>query len=74
MTEDFLRSAAEEALDHDYWEEFDDEPVCHYCRGEKVGAYGVDWDNPDPLWYIDGEVITCPCCLGSGLAKDCRFW
>ena len=68
--------------------EYDDEPdcmcgdnecpqcnkSCHYCGGDGCGAYGDDWDNPNPLWYKDGEIIDCPCCHGSGLAKDCTFW
>ena len=49
-------------------------PDCHHCGGEGYGAYGDTWDNPDPLWYRDGEIIKCPCCGGSGKAKDCTFW
>lgn len=50
-------------------------PCCHYCGGEGWGIIGVDWDTDDAInGPYDGEVEKCPCCHGSGLAKDCTFW
>ena len=35
----------------------------------------LDWDSDDPInGPYDGESERCPCCHGSGLAKDCTFW
>lgn len=48
---------------------------CHYCGGEGYGMVGCDWDSSDPInGPYDGEIEDCPCCGGSGLAKDCTFW
>jgi hypothetical protein len=64
----------------DYQEiEYDDDgnPTheCYYCRGEGWGVVGCDWDSDDPInGPYDGDVQRCPCCHGSGLAKDCTFW
>lgn len=44
---------------------------CWHCRG--AGFTGDDWDV-DPLWDCPGTVMRCPCCGGSGKAKDCWFW
>lgn len=47
---------------------------CHYCGGEGWGIRGHDWPNDDPINDPDGETERCPCCHGSGQAKDCTFW
>jgi hypothetical protein len=54
----------------------DDEPAtCHYCDGEGYGIVGTDWDSDDPInGPYDGDIQRCPCCHGSGEAKDCTFW
>jgi len=52
----------------------DEEKWCHYCGGEGWGIEGHDWDCDDPLWISPGTVRQCPCCHGSGLARDCTFW
>lgn len=57
----------------------DDCPICdttcHYCGGEGWGIVGCDWDSDDPInGPYDGETQKCPCCHGSGKAKDCTFW
>lgn len=50
-------------------------PACHYCRGEGWGFVGTDWDAADPVnGPYPGEAEECPCCGGSGRAKDCTFW
>lgn len=50
-------------------------PSCHYCGGEGWGIVGCDWDSDDPInGPYDGEIQRCPCCGGSGMAKDCTFW
>jgi DnaJ-class molecular chaperone len=54
--------------DDDYLAEEDD---CHYCGGDGF-MDGSELD--DPMWYIEGTMYPCPCCNGSGLAKDCTFW
>jgi len=60
-----------------FWEPVDEDidELCHYCQGEKWGIVGVHWDSDDPInGPYDGEIEPCPCCGGSGLAKDCVFW
>ena len=48
---------------------------CHYCGGAGWGFVGTDWDSDDPVnGPYDGESEKCPCCGGSGKAKDCTFW
>ena len=48
---------------------------CHYCGGDGWGIVGTDWDSDDPInGPYDGAIERCPCCHGSGLAKDCVFW
>jgi hypothetical protein len=48
---------------------------CHYCGGDGWGIVGTDWDTDDAInGPYDGEVQRCPCCHGSGKAKDCTFW
>ncbi len=60
--------------------EFDDDDPdrefnCWHCGGEGWGIIGDDWDSSDPInGPYDGEVQRCPCCGGSGDAKDCTFW
>ena len=70
-------------MDDDYDEEqegewFDGDPDdqrCHYCDGEGWGIVGCDWDTDDAInGPYDGEIQRCPCCHGSGDAKDCCFW
>lgn len=53
---------------------YDDEPGfeddCHHCGGEGW----VDGTDEDPPWHgWNHPMIDCPCCGGSGHAKDCRF-
>jgi len=48
---------------------------CTECGGEGWGVLGSDFSNDDPLWNgPDGQVIRCPNCHGSGLAKDMTYW
>ena len=48
---------------------------CHYCGGDGWGIVGTDWDTDDAInGPYAGEIEECPCCHGSGLAKDCTFW
>jgi DnaJ-class molecular chaperone len=48
-----------------------DERSCHFCDGDGV----VDGERMgNPLWYSADHVYMCPCCHGSGAAKDCTFW
>ena len=48
---------------------------CHYCGGDGFGIIGVDWDSDDAInGPYDGEIEQCPCCSGTGDAKDCVFW
>ena len=51
--------------------DLDRESDCHVCGGE-----GLVWgsDLGDPLWYDPEELHDCPCCGGSGDAKDCSYW
>lgn len=52
-----------------------EELECWHCCGEGWGIVGTDWDSDDPInGPYNGEVEWCPCCHGSGLAKDCTFW
>ena len=57
----------------DDWSD-DDERACWQCRGEGWGIVGVDWDALEPGWDMDGDIQQCPCCGGSGDAKDCTYW
>ena len=53
----------------------DEDNLCHYCGGEGWGIVGTDCDSGDPInGPYDGETEKCPCCHGSGKAKDCTFW
>jgi hypothetical protein len=59
--------------------EYDDDGnpthLCHYCRGDGWGIIGTDWDCDDAInGPYDGQSERCPCCHGSGLAKDETFW
>ncbi len=49
---------------------YDSEPLCVICAGEGIvdGSDHYDWDEDE---Y--GELVTCPSCHGSGLAKDMTF-
>lgn len=49
-----------------------DEPACSVCSGEGFGYY--DDFGLDPLWYGFDELVNCPSCGGSGLAKYMRYW
>ncbi len=58
-----------------FGDDFDEDRFCHYCDGEGFGIVGTDWDCSDGVnGPYDGEVERCPCCGGSGMAKDCAFW
>lgn len=67
---------AEEPDDLREDDEYDDgEHACWHCGGEGWGIVGDDWDSDDPInGPYDGEVERCPCCHGTGNAKDCTFW
>ena len=48
---------------------------CWQCGGEGWGIIGLNWTCDDPInGPHDGDIETCPCCNGSGLAKDCTYW
>lgn len=47
---------------------------CWQCGGEGWGVRGDDWMNDDPVNDADGVIERCPCCHGSGKAKDCCYW
>ena len=48
---------------------------CHYCHGEGWGVIGCDWDSDDAInGPYPGQIQKCPCCHGTGKAKDCTFW
>jgi hypothetical protein len=49
----------------------DDSGRCHVCLGEGI-VFGDEMDDPD--WYEPGKLYNCPCCRGSGDAKDCTYW
>lgn len=52
-----------------------DHERCWQCDGEGWGIVGEDWESDDPInGPYDGETERCPCCNGSGNAKDCRYW
>jgi hypothetical protein len=53
-------------------EDIDPRKECHYCGGEGGGF--VEDFGLDPLLYGFREYVNCPCCKGSGLAKDETFW
>ena len=44
---------------------------CHECLGDGY-VFGDDMGDPD--WYEPGKTYRCPCCNGSGDAKDCTYW
>lgn len=48
--------------------------LCHYCDGDGYGTVGIEFPCDDPLWEAEGTFKKCPCCHGSGKAKDCTFW
>lgn len=48
---------------------------CTECGGDGWGILGCDFCNIDPLWDgPDGQIVECPNCHGSGLAKDMTYW
>jgi hypothetical protein len=55
----------------DDWEHDDGQDHCHFCGGE---GWVMGDDLDDPLWYDRDAAYKCPCCHGSGDAKDCTFW
>ena len=67
---------------YDYEDELDDENdegydpenrPCWQCGGEGWGVIGDKF--PSRYGGLDnGEVVDCPCCGGTGLAKDCTYW
>jgi hypothetical protein len=66
--------------DFDYCSD-DERDQCWQCGGDGYLIAGVDIDLDDPVNNCDwsmgvdaGEVGKCPCCHGSGLAKDCTYW
>lgn len=59
----------------------DEQELCWQCGGDGYMVAGVDIDLDDPVNNCDwsmgcdaGEVGKCPCCHGSGKAKDCTYW
>jgi hypothetical protein len=53
----------------------DEDELCWQCNGDGWVIVGVDWDTDDAInGPYDGEIVRCPCCNGSGLAKDCQYW
>lgn len=47
------------------------EDRCHQCLGDGF-VFGEELDDPD--MYEPSQTYTCPCCRGSGHAKDCTYW
>jgi len=60
---------------HDFHPSDFEEPEspCWQCGGEGGGFVDEDWSGRIG-WDTVGEYQTCPCCGGSGDAKDCRYW
>ena len=56
----------------DYDDDDATENACHHCGGEAL-MWGEELDDGSG-WYDDGKLYRCPCCNGSGKAKDCTFW
>lgn len=53
-------------------DDFDNgESNCHVCLGEGT-VWGEELDDPD--WYEPSSLYKCPCCGGTGHAKDCTYW
>lgn len=57
----------------------DDCPMCNkdcwQCHGEGAVVIGGDWDSDDPVnGPYPGQIQRCPCCCGTGKAKDCTYW
>jgi hypothetical protein len=52
---------------------FSEEPDCWKCGGEG-SLSGEELNEMEPFWYDDDKLYDCPCCGGSGQAKDCRYW
>ena len=57
---------------HDEADYYDDETDqnCHFCGGDGY-MMGDELDDLD--MYDADKVYKCPCCRGSGDAKDCTF-
>lgn len=53
---------------------YDDDLTCWQCGGDGWGIVGDDWDCIEYGWDMPGDIETCPCCGGTGNAKDCRYW
>ena len=48
---------------------------CWLCGGDRQVLVGADIDCEDAVnGPFDGDVITCPCCDGSGDAADESYW
>ena len=58
-------------------DQYDDHPPgdCHECEGSGIMFRDFmfvlkRWDEADDTCHK----VRCPCCGGSGLAKDCTYW
>jgi hypothetical protein len=61
--------------DDDYYPHDEESELCWQCGGQGWGIVGTDWDSDDPInGPYPGEAEQCPCCHGSGMAKDCTYW
>jgi DnaJ-class molecular chaperone len=63
----------------DYDEALDDDGQewrCMTCGGEGIAECDGDCSESDDCGcpYADGHFIRCPNCMGSGKAKDQRYW
>lgn len=63
----------EEAASPDDPTDLAEDQVCHWCGGDGFA------ESTDPFWdgwdkWGNPALIDCPCCGGSGDAKDCTFW
>jgi len=59
-----------DALDPD--DEFWGDRLCPDCEGDGM-LFQADASGFDPINDNPTDIVTCPCCRGSGLRKDCIY-
>ena len=58
----------------DDWDDCDPDSECWQCNGEGYVIIGEEVPARDIDLGDEGKSRACPCCNGSGSAKDETYW